>query len=80
MLKIRLYRIGKKKAPMYRVVIGEARAKTSKFKEIIGHYNPRLKTENRSDKMVLDMERVHYWIKNGAHPTDIVEKFIQMKS
>jgi small subunit ribosomal protein S16 len=80
MLKIRLYRIGKKKAPMYRVVIGEARAKTSKFKEIIGHYNPRMKTENRSEKMTLDMEKVNYWIKNGAHPTDIVSKFIKMKS
>ena len=79
MLKIRLQRKGKKKAPMYRVVVGEARTKVSKITEIVGHYNPRLATNNRVDKMTLNMERVNYWIKNGAHPTEIVGKFIKMK-
>ncbi len=76
---MRLRRLGSKKAPFYHVVVAEARTKTSNFIEKIGYYNPRLKTETRDKKMVLDMDRVAYWKKNGAHPTDVVEKFIRMK-
>ena len=63
---IRLRRTGKTKAPTYRVVVADSRApRDGKFIEILGHYNPR--TEEGA--LVLDLDRVKHWIKNGAKPT-----------
>lgn len=80
MLKIRLYRVGRKKDPMYSVVVGEARSRVSQFVDKVGYYNPKLKTENRSEKMVLKMDKINYWISKGAHPTEIVAKYIAMQT
>ena len=61
MLTIRLSRIGKKKKPMYRLIISEkARDPYGKALEILGSYNPFTKD------IILKKERILYWIKNGA--------------
>jgi small subunit ribosomal protein S16 len=63
---IRLRRVGKTKAPTYRVVIADSRApRNGKFIEAIGHYDPL----RDSDNLVVDAERARHWIKNGARPT-----------
>lgn len=63
---IRLRRVGKTKAPTYRVVIADSRApRNGKFIEAIGHYDPL----RESDNLVVDPERARHWIKNGARPT-----------
>ena len=63
---IRLRRVGKTKAPTYRVVIADSRApRNGKFIESIGHYNPRTEPAD----LVVDAERARHWIKNGARPT-----------
>ena len=74
MLAIRLARFGSKKAPTYRVVVIEKdRARDSRAVEVVGHYNP------CSDPaaVVLDHERLQFWIKNGAQPTDVVKRLVK---
>jgi len=63
---IRLRRVGKTKAPTYRVVVADSRApRNGRFIESIGHYNPRTEPA----ELVVDPERARHWIKNGARPT-----------
>jgi small subunit ribosomal protein S16 len=63
---IRLRRVGKTKAPTYRVVIADSRApRNGKFIESIGHYNPRTEPA----ELVVNPDRARHWIKNGARPT-----------
>ncbi|TMB62852.1 MAG: 30S ribosomal protein S16 [Chloroflexi bacterium] len=63
---IRLRRVGKTKAPTYRVVIADSRApRNGKFIESIGHYNPRTEPVD----LVVNADRARHWIKNGARPT-----------
>ena len=63
---IRLRRVGKTKAPTYRVVIADSRApRNGKFIESIGHYDPL----REPVELVIDPERARHWIKNGARPT-----------
>ena len=67
MVKIRLRRMGAKKAPFYRIVVADSRApRDGRFIEELGVYNP----SADSEKLKVDMDRVQYWIKNGAQPTD----------
>lgn len=67
MLKIRLMRIGAKKKPFYRVVAVDERAKrTGGYLELLGTYNPL--TEPKDLK--LKQDRIDYWIKQGAKPSD----------
>ncbi len=69
MVKIRLRRMGAKKAPFYRIVVADSRApRDGRFIEEVGTYNPSAEGE----KLTVDMDRVQYWIKNGAQPTDTV--------
>lgn len=73
-VKIRLKRMGAKKAPFYRVVVADSRSpRDGRFVEEIGYYNPI--TEPSTIK--LDEEKVEKWIKNGAQPTDTVKKLIE---
>lgn len=66
--------MGAKKRPFYRVVVAEKRGKRDgRFVEIVGHYNPL--TEPAQVK--LDHERIDYWIKCGAQPTDTVKNLIR---
>jgi small subunit ribosomal protein S16 len=74
MLAIRLARFGAKKKPSYRVVvIDKERARNSRSVEIVGHYNPIAKPA----EVVLKHERIEYWIKNGAQPSDTVTRLMK---
>lgn len=70
-LKIRLRRMGAKKAPFYRIVVADSRSpRDGRFVEEIGYYNPT--TEPNTVKF--DEEKAVKWIKNGAQPTEVVKK------
>ena len=74
MVKIRLHRVGAKKAPFYRVVVADSRSpRDGRFIEELGTYDPAAEAE----KIKVDMERVKYWIANGAQPTDTVRGLIK---
>ena len=74
MLKIRLRRMGAKKAPFYRIVVADSRApRDGAFVEEIGYYKPL--TEPAEIK--IDNERAAEWLKNGAQPTDTVRVLLK---
>ena len=74
MVKIRLRRMGAKKAPYYRIVVADARApRDGRCIEEIGTYNPLLE----SDNITVDAEKAQNWIKNGAQPTDTVRGLLK---
>lgn len=74
MVKIRLQREGKKKAPFYHIVVADSRAsRDGKIIEQIGTYDPM----SEPVSIVLDKEKVEKWIKNGAKPTDTVKALIE---
>ena len=69
-VKIRLRRMGAKKAPFYRVIVADSRdPRDGKFVEEIGYYNPL--TEPAEIK--IDAEKAEAWLKSGAQPTDTVK-------
>ncbi len=73
-VKMRLRRIGAKKQPAYRVVVADARSpRDGRFIEILGHYNPL--TEPAT--IHFDTEKVLYWLKTGAQPTDVVVRLLK---
>ena len=75
-LKIRLSRGGAKKKPFYRIVVAEATSpRDGKFVEKIGSYNPMVDHDNK-ERLVIDAERVKYWMSKGAKPTLRVSKLI----
>ena len=74
MVKIRLKRMGAKKAPFYRVVVAESTSpRDGRFKEVLGSYNP--VTEPAEVK--IDIERARYWLSVGAQPTDRVARLLK---
>ena len=74
MVKIRLRRMGAKKAPYYRVVVADSHSpRDGCFIEEIGTYDP-LTNPITID---IDMERAKYWIANGAQPTDTVRGLLK---
>ena len=74
MVKIRLRRMGAKKAPFYRIVVADSRyPRDGRFIEEIGYYDP---TKNPSVVKV-DADKAKEWIKNGAQPTDTVKKILK---
>ncbi len=73
-VKIRLRRMGMKKAPFYRVVIADERApRDGRCIEEIGYYNP-LTTPAT---VQIDADKAKQWIKNGAQPTDTVKSLLK---
>ena len=73
-VKIRLRRMGQKKAPFYRIVVADARApRDGKFIEEIGTYDP---NQNPSVFKV-DEEAAKKWLNNGAQPTEAVAKILK---
>jgi small subunit ribosomal protein S16 len=73
-LKIRLRRMGRKKAPHYRIVVAESSMpRDGRFVATVGHYNPR--TEPMT--LVVDREKVLAWLAKGATPTDTVQSLIK---
>ena len=74
MVKIRLRRMGAKKAPFYRIVVADARSpRDGRCIEEIGTYNP-LPTPAT---VTVDAEKAQAWIKNGAQPTDTVRTLLK---
>ena len=74
MVKIRLQRQGKKKAPFYHIVVADSKSpRDGKIIEKIGSYDPMTKPST----IVLDKEKLEQWIKNGAQPTDTVKALIK---
>ena len=74
MVKIRLRRMGAKKAPFYRIVVADSRSpRDGRCIEEIGYYNP---LTNPSTVQV-DVEKAQQWIKNGAQPTDTVRALLK---
>jgi small subunit ribosomal protein S16 len=73
MLAIRLRRTGSKKRPYFRVVVTDsAAARESSFVEVLGHYNPRTTPET----LDIDRERLDFWLKKGAQPSDTVRTLV----
>ena len=73
-VKIRLRRVGAKKAPFYRVVVADSRfPRDGRFIEEIGTYDPL--TEPAT--ITVDAEKAQQWIKNGAQPTDTVKALLK---
>ena len=76
MLRIRLRRVGKKKQPMYRIVVADSRApRDGRIVESIGYYHP---LDNPST-IVLDSERVRLWLGRGAQPSERVAKILAIE-
>ena len=74
MVKIRLQRFGKKKAPFYHIVVADSKSpRDGKIIEQLGTYDPMTNPET----VVLDKAKVEIWIKNGAKPTDTVKALIE---
>ncbi|WP_313756587.1 30S ribosomal protein S16 [Tissierella sp.] len=73
-VKIRLRRMGAKKSPFYRIVVADSRnSRDGRFIEEIGYYNPL--TEPKTVK--IDNEKAINWMKNGAKPTDTVDRLFK---
>ncbi|MEM6618705.1 MAG: 30S ribosomal protein S16 [Pseudomonadota bacterium] len=76
-MKIRLARGGSKKRPFYRVVAADSRApRDGRYIEKLGTYNPLLPKDSE-ERVKLNMERVEYWLGQGATPTDRVSRFLE---
>ena len=75
-VKIRLRRMGAKKAPFYRIVVADSRfPRDGRFIEEIGYYDP---TKNPG-VIEVDVEKAKKWISNGAQPTDTVRSLLKKK-
>jgi len=76
-MKIRLARGGSKKRPFYSIVASDSRMpRDGRFIEKLGVYNPLLAKDNE-ERVKLNMERVTYWLSQGAQPTDRVARFLE---
>lgn len=75
MVKIRLIRMGAKKAPFYRVVVADSRyPRDGRFIEEIGYYDP----TKEPSVVSIDKEKADKWLANGAQPTDTVKKLLKV--
>lgn len=75
-VKLRLKRMGAKKAPFYRIVAADSRyPRDGRFIEIIGHYNPTSETAD----LKIDEELALKWLQNGAQPSDTVRNLLSSK-
>jgi small subunit ribosomal protein S16 len=71
---MRLTRVGGKKDPVWRVVVADRRApRDGRFLETIGRYN----AQTEPSTIVLNEERVRYWLDKGAQPSDTVKKLLK---
>jgi small subunit ribosomal protein S16 len=72
-VRIRLRRMGRKKQPHYRVVVADsAKPRDGRFVENLGYYRPLVQPA----RLVLDLERVDYWIGQGAQPSETVRSLV----
>ena len=73
-VKIRLRRMGAKKAPFYRVVVADERSpRDGKFIDEIGYYNPL----REPAEIKIDSEKATTWLNNGAQPTETVKSLLK---
>ncbi|MDF1873891.1 30S ribosomal protein S16 [Vannielia sp.] len=76
-MKIRLARSGSKKRPFYRIVAADGRMpRDGRFKEKLGTYNPLLPKDSE-ERVQMNMERVQYWLDQGAQPTDRIARMLE---
>ncbi len=76
MVRLRLRRMGAKKAPFYRVVAADASSpRDGRFIEVLGHYNP------TKDPQIIELkeDRIRYWLGVGAQPSDTVRSLFRQK-
>ena len=74
-VKIRLKRMGKKKAPFYRIIVVDSRSpRDGKFIDEIGTYDP----NQEPSTFKVDEEKAKKWLANGAQPTDVVGKIFKL--
>lgn len=74
MVRIRLRRVGRKKTPVYRIVVADVRSpRDGRFIETIGHYNPR----QAEGGLEVDTQRADYWLGVGAQPSDTVRSLLR---
>ena len=74
MVKIRLRRMGAKKAPFYRIVVADSRyPRDGRFIEEIGYYKP----ISNPVELKVDADKAKKWIGNGAQPTDTVKALLK---
>ena len=75
MVRIRLRRVGRKKAPAYRIVVADSKSpRDGKFIEIIGQYAPR---SSDAQRVNVDVARANYWLDVGAQPSDTVRSLLR---
>jgi len=73
MVRIRLRRIGRKNAPVYRIVIADSQSpRDGRFIEIIGQYAPR-----QEKSLTVDAARANHWLDKGAQPSDTVRSLLR---
>lgn len=76
-MKIRLARGGSKKRPFYRIVAADSRMpRDGRYVEKLGTYNPLLPKDSE-ERVKMDMERVQYWLGQGAQPTDRISRMLE---
>ncbi len=76
-MKIRLARGGSKKRPFYSIVAADSRmARDGRFIEKLGTYNPLLPKDSE-ERVKMDIERVQYWLDQGAQPTDRIQRMLE---
>jgi len=76
-IKLRLARGGSKKRPFYRIVAADSRMpRDGRYIEKIGIYNPLLPKDSE-DRVKMDLERVLYWLGEGAQPTDRISRMLE---
>ena len=74
MVRIRLRRVGRKKAPVYRIIVADSQSpRDGKFIEIIGQYAPR----QAEGGLKIDADRAGYWLDNGAQPSDTARSLLR---
>ena len=73
-VKMRLRRMGAKKAPFYRVIVADSRSpRDGRFIEEVGYYNPM----TNPAEIKIDAEKAQKWIANGAQPTETVKSLLK---
>lgn len=76
-MKIRLARGGSKKRPFYRIVAADSRMpRDGRYVEKLGTYNPLLAKDDEN-RVQMNMDRVNYWLGEGAQPTDRISRFLE---
>ncbi|HIP23917.1 MAG TPA: 30S ribosomal protein S16 [Rhodobacteraceae bacterium] len=76
-MKIRLARGGSKKRPFYRIVAADSRMpRDGRYIERLGTYNPLLPKDSE-ERVKMDLDRIKYWMDEGAQPSDRVSRFLE---